>query len=155
MSLALLGMLPEHHRDLVREGEKPRTPKPPKTHRILPAILQRSRDFRHRLTPTETKIWKAVRGRQLGFKVRRQHPIDGFIVAFYCAEANRVIEMDGDSHGPRDQVDCDLAKTRWLEERGCRVIRPAAAQDVEVDLAGLVEGKRRLCEEMMGAKGTA
>ena len=121
MSLALLGMLPEHHRDLVREGEKPRTPKPPKTHRILPAILQRSRDFRHRLTPTETKIWKAVRGRQLGFKVRRQHPIDGFIVAFYCAEAKLVIEIDGDSHAPPDQADYDTARSECLEEHGYRV----------------------------------
>ena len=43
---------------------------------------QRSRDFRHPLTPTEDKIWQAVRGRQLGFKIRRQHPVGRFIADF-------------------------------------------------------------------------
>jgi hypothetical protein len=32
-------------------------------HFILPAILQRSRDLRHPLTPSEAKIWHAVRSR--------------------------------------------------------------------------------------------
>ena len=49
---------------------RPHLPKPTKLHRILPAILQRSRDFRHPLTPTEAKVWRAVRRRQLGFKIR-------------------------------------------------------------------------------------
>ena len=94
-----------------------RLPNPTKLHRIPPAILQRSRDFRHPLTPTESKIWQAVRARQLGFKIRRQHPIGKFIVDSYCAEANLVIEIDGDSHAPPEQADYDAERTRWLEER--------------------------------------
>ncbi len=54
----------------------------PKGHLIAPAILQRSRDFRHPLTTPEAKVWHAVRDRQLGFKVRRQHPIGRFIADF-------------------------------------------------------------------------
>ena len=133
-------------------------PRPTKLRRIPPAILQRSRDFRHPLTPTENKIWHAVRRRQLGFKIRRQHPIGKFIVDFYCAEACLVIEIDGDSHAPPDQAAYDAARTRWLEERGYRVIRFAAGQ-VEEDLAGGVrpslcsgccaKGIRRACEEGM------
>jgi very-short-patch-repair endonuclease len=53
-----------------------------KGHFIAPRILQRSRDFRHPLTPPEAKIWRAVRNRQLGFKIRRQHPIGRFIADF-------------------------------------------------------------------------
>ena len=121
-------------------------PRPNKLHRILPAILQRSRDFRHPLTPTENKVWQAVRRRQLGFKFRRQHPIDRFIVDFYCAEAKLVIEIDGDSHAPPDQAEYDAERTRWLEERGYRVIR-FPARKVEEDLAGVVEGIRRACED--------
>ena len=131
-------------------------PKPTKLHRISPAILQRSRDFRHPLTPTENKIWHAVRRRQLGFKIRRQHPIDRFIADFYCAGAHLVIEIDGDSHVPEDQAEYDKARTRWLEERGYRVMRFTAKQ-VEKDLAGVVrpslcsgccaKGIRRACEE--------
>jgi len=120
-------------------------PRPTKLHRIQPAILQRSRDFRHPLTPTENKVWQAVRRRQLGFKFRRQHPIDRFIADFYCADAKLVVEIDGDSHAPPDQADYDAARTRWLEECGYRVIRFTAGQ-VEEDLAVVVEGIRRACE---------
>ena len=122
-------------------------PRPTKLHRIPPAILQRSRDFRHPLTPTEAKVWQALRRRQLGFKFRRQHPIDRFIVDFYCAKASLVVEIDGDSHAPPDQADYGAARTRWLEERGYRVIRPAAAQQVENDLEGVVEGIQDACED--------
>jgi very-short-patch-repair endonuclease len=98
------------------------------------------------LTPTEAKVWQAVRRRQLGFKIRRQHAIDRFIVDFYCAEVNLVIEIDGESHVEPDQESYDTERTRWLEERGCRVIRFEARQ-VEDDLAGVVEGIRRACIE--------
>ena len=121
-------------------------PKPKKLHRIAPAILQRSRDFRHPLTPTEAKVWQAVRRRQLGFKIRRQHAIDRFIVDFYCAEANLVIEIDGDIHAPPDQAEYDIERTRWLEERGYRVVRLTAGQ-VEEDLARVVEEVRRACAQ--------
>jgi very-short-patch-repair endonuclease len=43
--------------------------------------------MRHPLTPAEKKIWDRVRNQQLGFKIRRQHPIDRFIADFYCARA--------------------------------------------------------------------
>jgi len=44
-----------------------------------------------------------VRNRRLGFKIRRQHPIGWFIVGrsladFFCAEANLIVEIDGDTH---------------------------------------------------------
>jgi len=54
-------------------------PRPTKFHRIAPAILQRSRDFRHPLTPTENMVWQAVRRRQHGFKLRRWHPLGKLI----------------------------------------------------------------------------
>jgi very-short-patch-repair endonuclease len=96
-----------------------------KGHFIAPRILQRSRDFRHPLTPPEAKIWRAVRNRQLGFMIRRQHPIGRFIADFYCAEAMLVIEIDGDVHADPDQAEYDQARTGWLEERGypCYVSR--------------------------------
>ncbi|MCC6275696.1 MAG: DUF559 domain-containing protein, partial [Leptospiraceae bacterium] len=36
-------------------------------------------------TPTEKIIWEKLRNRKfLNLKFRRQHPIDNFIVDFYC-----------------------------------------------------------------------
>ena len=60
-----------------RLARKP-MPKSETTHSILPAMLQRYRDFRHPLTSAEAKVWQEERNRQLGFMFRRQHPMGGF-----------------------------------------------------------------------------
>jgi very-short-patch-repair endonuclease len=112
---------------------------------IAPAILERARDFPHPLTPPEAKVWHAVRKRQLGFKIRRQHPIGRFIADFYCAEAKLVIEIDGDTHAAPDQKACDAARTAWLVERGFEVIRFQAGE-VDRNLQGVLEVIRSACE---------
>jgi very-short-patch-repair endonuclease len=56
-----------------------------------------------------------------GLKFRRQHPIDCFIVDFYCARARLVVEIDGHSHA--SQVEYDDLRTAHLEELGYTVIR--------------------------------
>jgi len=66
-----------------------------------------------------------------------------------CAEANLVIEIDGDSHGPPDQVDYDAARTKWLEERGYRVIRFTAGQVVNDAL----QSTRSASERRFGLEG--
>ena len=57
----------------------------------------------------------------MGRLARRQHPIDRFIIDFYCAEAKLCIEIDGDSHA--EQIEYDQARTEYLNERGYSVIR--------------------------------
>lgn len=113
---------------------------------VIPAILQLARDHRHPLTPAEAKIWSRVRNRGLGFKIRRQHPIWRFIADFYCAEARLVIEIDGDSHAEADQEEYDLARTRWLEESGYKVIR-ITNQDVHKHLEDALKEIYICCEE--------
>jgi|RhiMetdeSRZDD1v2_1073273.scaffolds.fasta_scaffold1037040_2 very-short-patch-repair endonuclease len=113
---------------------------------VMPAILQRARDLRHPLTPTEAKIWSRVRNRGLGFKIRRQHPIERFITDFYCAEAKLIIEIDGDSHAEPDQEDYDRARTKWLEERGYKVIR-IKNEDVHKHLEDALKEIYLVCEE--------
>ncbi|HEX5839319.1 MAG TPA: endonuclease domain-containing protein [Anaerolineales bacterium] len=92
-------------------------------HRIHPAILARAREMRHPQTPAEAIVWRVLRNRQIGFNIRRQHPIDKFIIDFYCAEAKLLIEIDGNSHFNSDQEEYDNERTRYLEKPGCKVIR--------------------------------
>ena len=76
---------------------------------------------RLRLTPTdaETRLWSRLRKKQLGgFRFRRQHPLGSYVVDFLCAEAKLVVEVDGGQH-----ADESPTRTRWLEQRGYRVIR--------------------------------
>jgi len=86
------------------EGDLTAWSKMPKTkgHFVSPRMLLRSRDLRHPLTPPEAKVWRRIRDRRLGFKLRRQHPIGRFILDFYCAEARLAIEIDGDIHAAPD-----------------------------------------------------
>ncbi len=80
-----------------------------------------SREMRHPLTPTENKLWEKLRRRQLaGAKFRRQHPIDRYIVDFYCAAAQLVIEIDGSAH---DEPNYDAERQEVLETLGLRVLR--------------------------------
>ena len=73
-------------------------------------------------TPAEQKLWSHLRNRQLnGLKFRRQHPIEKFIIDFYCDEAKLCIEIDGDSHV--EQIEYDQARTAYLNELGYTVIR--------------------------------
>jgi very-short-patch-repair endonuclease len=115
-----------------------------KRHRIYPPILERSREMRHPLTPAEAKVWARVRNAQLGFKIRRQHPIGHFIADFYCAAAKLVIEIDGDTHAEPDRAEYDAARTAWLEERGYHVIR-FQNDDVHKNLEAVLEVLRAAC----------
>jgi very-short-patch-repair endonuclease len=77
-----------------------------------------------RLEPTqaETYLWELLRNRQLGgYKFRRQHAINRFVVDFYCAQAQLIIEIDGMIH--QSQVVEDRERQSILESLGFHVIR--------------------------------
>ncbi len=81
------------------------------------------RELRHPQTPAEATLWYALRDRNLGYKFRRQHPIQKFIIDFYCAQVKLCVEIDGASHLEREQAEYDAARTDFLQELGYRVIR--------------------------------
>ncbi len=81
-----------------------------------------AREMRTNPTPAENHLWQRIRKQQvLGFKFRRQYPIDRFIVDFYCTEARLVIEVDGGIH--ETQEEADQLRTELLESLGLRVLR--------------------------------
>jgi adenine-specific DNA-methyltransferase len=96
------------------------------------------------MTPAEMKVWAGVRGQQLGFKVRRQHPIWRFIADFYCDEARLVVEVDGDTHREANQAEYDAARTEWLESRGYRVVR-FQNEDVHGNIDGVLLAIQEAC----------
>jgi len=91
--------------------------------RIHPIIHQFARELRQPQTPAEATLWQHLRNRNLKYKFRRQHPIDFFIIDFYCAEAKLLIEIDGSSHLEKEQQEYDQARTEYLEAHGYKVIR--------------------------------
>ena len=78
--------------------------------------------MRRNPTLSEERLWRRLRDRRLlGLKFRRQHAIDRFIVDFYCAEVQLVVEVDGEVHGRSVQE--DAIRQDVLESRGWRVLR--------------------------------
>ncbi len=59
--------------------------------------ISKAKELRKTMTKTERKLWYDWFAYQ-PYKVCRQKPIDHYIVDFYIASANLVIEIDGDSH---------------------------------------------------------
>jgi len=81
-----------------------------------------ARRMRRELTEAEKVIWTRLRaGRLNGFKFKRQQPIGRYIVDFVCFERRSIVEIDGSQH--LDEVIHDNRRTRWLEQRGFRVVR--------------------------------
>lgn len=62
-------------------------------------IFEKASELRNNMTEAENLLWVELKNRKI-FKVkfRRQHPIDIFIVDFYCHEFKLVIEIDGEIH---------------------------------------------------------
>ncbi|MBI1907543.1 MAG: endonuclease domain-containing protein [Rhodocyclales bacterium] len=77
--------------------------------------------LRKTMTDAERKLWRHLRGEQLGAKFRRQHPFQGYVLDFVCFERGLVIEVDGSQHA--DAAVKDAVRTDVLERAGFRVLR--------------------------------
>ncbi|MEO1349991.1 MAG: endonuclease domain-containing protein [Cyanobacteria bacterium J06635_15] len=87
-----------------------------------PALKERARHLRQNMTPAEQKLWKQFL-RHFPSRVMRQRPIDHFIVDFYCAALQLVIEVDGESHFSLEGQTRDAERTSVLEGYGLTVVR--------------------------------
>ena len=56
-----------------------------------------------------------------GYKFRRQHPFEDYVLDFVCLEAKLVIEADGGQHALHAVT--DEARTKCLNAAGFRVMR--------------------------------
>jgi very-short-patch-repair endonuclease len=108
-----------------------------------PDTLRRARALRANQTASEARLWGALRGRRLGgWKWRRQAPIGPFVADFFCPALGLVVELDGSDH--LDAVDYDERRTRYLGQRGVRVIRFPSEWALE-NLDGLCEAILSAC----------
>jgi very-short-patch-repair endonuclease len=83
-----------------------------------------AKTLRKNQTDVEGFLWQFLRAKRLsGYKFRRQHPIGGYILDFYCPEKKLAIEVDGGQHGEDGQMVSDQTRTACLEKDGIRVLR--------------------------------
>ena len=82
------------------------------------------RENRKQPTEAEEMLWAHLRGQRLhGFKFRRQHPIGDYIADFYCHECKLIVELDGEYHNDKGQIQYDESRTYELKELKVNVIR--------------------------------
>lgn len=78
-----------------------------------------ARSLRKCQTSGERIVWNLLRKDQTGFHFRRQHPIGGFVLDFYCASARVAVEVDGPFH----EVSSDRARDDALKTLGIVTLR--------------------------------
>ena len=107
-------------------------------------IQERARELRQRMTPTEQRLWQALRRHGLaGLKFRRQHPLGPFIADFYCAPARLVVEIDGPIHADRQEQ--DQARAAYLEALDYRILR-FSNEEVQEQLEQVVRTIAEACQ---------
>jgi very-short-patch-repair endonuclease len=86
--------------------------------------VKNARGLRKRSTEAERLLWARLRNRKAaGLKFRRQHPVDGRVVDFFCEDARLAIELDGSGHATHLQQSADLDREIELHENGIRLLR--------------------------------
>jgi len=76
------------------------------------------------MTDAEQLVWYCLRRKQLGgFYFRRQHPIERFVLDFYCSEVRLAIELDGGQHNEPDAKVRDKERTDFLLACDIEVLR--------------------------------
>jgi very-short-patch-repair endonuclease len=93
-------------------------------HKAAPHIFVNAKKLRAQRTPAEIILWEALREKQLeGFRFRQQHPIEDYILDFYCPFARLAVELDGEYHFTEEQQRLDEERTARLAVLGIKVIR--------------------------------
>lgn len=112
----------------------------------------RARELRDQMTEAETLLWNIVSGKKFeGYKFRRQHIIDQFIVDFVCLRANLIIEVDGKFHDEEAQKEKDASRTEILQSYGFKVIR-FTNEDVLTNLDSVLH---TISEELQKSKNNS
>lgn len=87
-------------------------------------LLKNARQLRGRMTDAEQLIWRFLRARRfIGLKFRRQVPVAGYVLDFYCHGLALAIELDGGQHNADEKKTTDAIRTLKLNATGLTVLR--------------------------------
>ena len=87
-------------------------------------LLTFARAMRTESTDAEKRIWRILRDRRfIGFKFRRQYPVGGYIIDFFCAHVRLGIELDGGQHNDDPNRQYDEQRTEDLKLSRVQIVR--------------------------------
>ncbi len=89
------------------------------------------------MTKEERKLWYDFL-RDYPVRFLRQKIIENYIVDFYCAAVQLVIELDGSQHYDEHGMSYDLQRTETLQQHGLTVLR-FSNSDILQNFGGVCE----------------
>ena len=87
-----------------------------------PALVENAKELRKNMTKEEKHLWYDFL-KDYPVRFKKQKIIGNYIVDFYCATANLVIELDGSQHYEDEEIKYDKARTEFLEQFDLEVLR--------------------------------
>ena len=86
-----------------------------------PEIFRKAEELRNKMTEAEKFLWEELKNNKFGVRFKAQHPIENFIVDFYCHTYKLVIEIDGKIHD--FQKSYDKGREAEIEKYGIKILR--------------------------------
>lgn len=111
-----------------------------------PEVFRFAEALREKMTAPEKKLWIFLSTKPNGFKFRRQHPFNKYVLDFYCHHARLAIEIDGGYHYHEEQKKLDQERTKAINEFGVEELRfPNEAvmddfEDVKDEISAYLHG---------------
>ena len=102
-------------------------------------------------TEAEALLWEQLRNNKIGYKFRRQHPVEGFIADFACLQKGLIVEVDGGYHNTPEQREYDNYRTRELEALGFKVIR-FSNQEIEANVYTIRDKIKEIISNISASK---
>ncbi|HEX8358062.1 MAG TPA: DUF559 domain-containing protein, partial [Segetibacter sp.] len=109
--------------------------------------FENAKRMRSEPTEAESILWNAVRNRALGYKFRRQHPIENFIADFVCLDAWLIVEVDGGYHNQEEQKQADESRDTRLKAVGFTTLRFSNEQ-ITADLQSVLQQIKAVCDKI-------
>jgi adenine-specific DNA-methyltransferase len=87
-------------------------------------LIAFARSLRQNATDAEGLLWSCLRNRRVNKrKFRRQHPVDPYVLDFYCAELQLAVELDGGQHNSPEGRVHDSRREAFLRAKGIETLR--------------------------------
>ena len=96
-----------------------------------------SKDLRNNMTKEERHL-RFDFLQNLPVRINRQKVFDNYIVDFYCATYNLIIELDGTQHYLPEGAENDKVRDTYFSDKGIKVLRYSNA-DINKNFKGVCE----------------
>jgi len=100
--------------------------------------VQLAKSNRKDSTEAERILWECLRNRKLTEKFRRQHPVGNYIPDFACLEKRLIIEVDGEYHSTKEQIELDEMRSFELEQKHLFKVMRFTNEEVLTDIENVL-----------------